>query len=89
MRPVEVTQDDVVGIAVQQSDYPMIQFMLNGELLHDQAINRFRGVVYPSIYLPENDVNDIQVQLIMNEQDFKEMSPHARFGPVIVARGLI
>lgn len=87
MRAVEVTQDDVIGVAVQQSDLPMVQFLLNGEPLHDQAINRFRGLVFPAIYLPPD--GDIQIELVMNESGFKEMSPHARFGPVIVARGLI
>ena len=72
----------------QQSDLPMVQFLLNGEPMHEHAINRFRGLVYPSIYLPESD-EEIQIQLVMNENEFRKMSPHARFGPVIVARGLI
>merc|ERR1711935_559616 len=52
MQKVEVENGDVVGVAVQQSDLPMIQFHLNGEALHDRAVNRFRGGVYPSILLP-------------------------------------
>jgi hypothetical protein len=96
MKAVEVKSDDTVGVAVQQSDLPMIQFLLNGEPLHELAINRFRGTVYPSIYISEatsdngNDKgSDIQIHLEMNENGFRQMSPHARFGPVIVARGLI
>jgi hypothetical protein len=96
MKEVKVTTDDTVGVAVQQSDLPMIQFLLNGEPLHELAINRFRGMVYPSIYVPEATSNndntngsDIQIHLEMNENGFRQMSPHARFGPVILARGLI
>ena len=99
MKWVPVKPDDTVGVAVQQSDLPMIQFLLNGEPLHELAINRFRGMVYPSIYIPEttatanNNNNqgnrDVEVVLEMNENGFRQMSPHARFGPVILARGLI
>lgn len=48
---------DTVGVAVQQSDLPMIQFLVNGEPLHHLAINRFRGTVYPSIWLPSSTVD--------------------------------
>lgn len=88
MRFVKVKNDDTVGVAVQQSDLPMVQFLLNGETLYDLAINRFRGMVYPSVYLPGSD-DEVKVQLVMNENDFRQLSPHPRFGPLIVARGLI
>lgn len=88
MKAVEVHANDTVGVAVQQSDLPMIQFLVNGEPKHELAINRFRGLVYPSIYLPECR-NEIEIQLVMGENGFRQMSPHARFGPVIVSRGLI
>jgi hypothetical protein len=88
MRVVKVQNDDTVGVAVQQSDLPMVQFLLNGETLYDLAINRFRGMVYPSIYLPESE-EEIKVELVMNENQFRQMSPHPRFGPLIVVRSLI
>lgn len=81
----ELREGDTVGVAVQQSDLPMIQFFLNGEPLHDIAVNRFRGAVYPSIFMR----NGFQTKLVIDENDFKEMSPHARFGPLIAARGII
>jgi hypothetical protein len=87
MQKVPVKADDTVGVAIQQSDLPMIQFLVNGEPLHDLAINRFRGTVFPSIYLPPGE--DVRATLVLDENDFQEMSPHARFGPVIVARGII
>lgn len=81
----ELRDGDTVGVAVQQSDLPMIQFFLNGEPLHDVAINRFRGAVYPSIYMREG----FKTSFVVDENQFKEMSPHARFGPLIAARGII
>lgn len=89
MRPIPNLQDgDTVGVAVQHSDLPMIQFLLNGEPLHELAINRFRGAVYPAIYIPQEE-NGITARVVFDENDFREMSPHARFGPLIVARGII
>jgi len=89
-----VKQNDVIGVAVQQSDLPMLQFLLNGEPLNDLAVNRFRGMVYPAVYLPAALSEDetsagICLQLVFDESQFEQMPPHARFGPVIVARGII
>jgi len=86
MKSIVGLQDgDTVGIAVQQSDLPMIQFLVNGEPLHELAINRFRGVIYPSVFLRKG----MKVTGAFHEDEFKEMSPHIRFGPLIAARGLI
>jgi len=87
MQKVPISENDTVGVAVQQSDLPMIQFLVNGEPMHELAINRFRGSVYPSVFLPHGE--QIKVKLVLDEEGFREMSPHARFGPVIVARGII
>ena len=76
---------DTIGVAVQQSDLPMVQFFLNGEPLHDLAINRFRGTVFPAVLLQDG----FTVKGVFEEDSFREMSPHARFGPLIVARGII
>lgn len=87
MRKIPVKNGSVVGVAVQQSDLPMIQFLLDGEPLHTLAINRFRGSVHPSIYLPENE--GLTAKLVFNESEFAQMSPHERFSQLIVARGII
>jgi hypothetical protein len=89
MRKVEVENGDVVGVAVQQSDLPMIQFYLNGEPLHDRAVNRFRGSVYPAICLPESVKGSLKVTLVLDEHCFKQKSPGQRFLPVIVARSIV
>mmetsp|Transcript_14700 Transcript_14700/g.17893 ORF Transcript_14700/g.17893 Transcript_14700/m.17893 type:complete len:240 (-) Transcript_14700:266-985(-) len=88
MKPIpNVQHGDTIGIAVQQDDLPMIQFLLNGEPLHEIAINRFRGTVFPSIYLQAT--SDLKVTFVWDENKFKEMSPSVRFNPLIVARGMI
>jgi len=76
---------DTIGVAVQQSDLPMIQLFLNGEPLHELAISRFRGAVHPAIFVQ----NEFRAKFIFNENEFKEISPHVRFGPLIAARGII
>lgn len=89
MRKVEVQNEDIVGVAVQQSDLPMVQFFLNGEPLHESAVNRFRGTVYPAICLPESAEETLKVDVVVAEEKFKGMSPSARFGPIIVARSIV
>lgn len=98
MRPIPGLRDgDVVGVAVQQSDLPMIQLLLNGEPLMQCTINRFRGTVFPAAYIPPGAggegerLEDEGISLVaeFDEDNFKEMSPHARFGPLIAARGII
>eukprot|EP00554_Chaetoceros_debilis_P006467 CAMPEP_0194077848 /NCGR_PEP_ID=MMETSP0149-20130528/4408_1 /TAXON_ID=122233 /ORGANISM="Chaetoceros debilis, Strain MM31A-1" /LENGTH=234 /DNA_ID=CAMNT_0038758997 /DNA_START=108 /DNA_END=809 /DNA_ORIENTATION=+ len=86
MRTIPNVQNgDTIGVAVQQSDLPMIQFLLNGEPLHELAISRFRGGVYPSVFVREG----YNVKFVWEEDEFKELSPHVRFGPLIPERGLI
>lgn len=90
MRSVEVVDGDVVGIAVQQSDLPMLQFTLNGELLHLSSINRFKGIVFPGIYLPHSRGEiEMRVSFVFSEDQFKFQSPGSKFGPLIVARSIV
>ena len=60
---------DTVGVALQQSDLPMIQFLVNGEPLHHLAINRFRGTVYPSVWFPPTIDHDDEEEEIENENE--------------------
>jgi len=88
MRKMTVSNEDVVGVIVQQSDLPMIQFLVNGEFRHDLSVNRFKGTVYPACFLIEND-SDFGLELVFQETDFKQKPPHSRCGPLLVARGII
>ena len=58
MSTIPVVNGDVVGIVLQQSDLPMLQFMLNGEMIYSASMNRFRGTVYPSVYIPIENNDD-------------------------------
>ena len=97
MRRIENLQNgDVLGVGMQQSDLPMIQFYLNGENLHDCAINRFRGTCYPSICLPEsacpsedNEGKDLKIQFITDEDEFKNKEQGEKFGSIIAARSIV
>lgn len=88
MGRITVSNGDVIGVVGQQADLPMIQFFLNGEAKHDQSITRFRGTVYPSIYLPaENE--GLVLKFVFHESQFKQKPPSSWISPVIVARGLV
>ena len=97
MSQIKVTDGDVVGVAVQQSDLPMVQILLNDVVLFDKSINRFRGTVHPAIYLPHDNDNEgthshsslLSLRLVFNERDFKGSPPSPKFAPVMVARGLV
>jgi hypothetical protein len=88
MCTIKVTNKDVIGVCVLQSDLPMLQFYLNGEQLHDKSINRFRGSVYPAVYLPA-DNEGLSLRLVFRENSFLKSPPSSRFCPVMVARGLV
>eukprot|EP00547_Thalassionema_nitzschioides_P001716 CAMPEP_0194215006 /NCGR_PEP_ID=MMETSP0156-20130528/16496_1 /TAXON_ID=33649 /ORGANISM="Thalassionema nitzschioides, Strain L26-B" /LENGTH=184 /DNA_ID=CAMNT_0038943411 /DNA_START=132 /DNA_END=686 /DNA_ORIENTATION=- len=87
MKKIPICDGDTLGVAVQQSDLPMVQFLINGEPQHHLAINRFRGTVYPSIYLAPGE--NVNAKLVLDEGEFLQEAPHARFGPIILARGII
>ena len=89
MCAIPVSSGDTVGILMQQSDLPMLQFYLNGELLHGSLINRFRGAVYPSLFLPHDDEHIFSLRIVFKESDFRKGPPSSRFIPVVVARGLV
>jgi hypothetical protein len=91
MATIPVAHGDVVGIIMQQSDLPMLQFMLNGEQLYTTYVNRFRGVVYPAMFLPNDDNTDdnFALRIVFQESEFKQSPPSSRFIPVMVARGLV
>mmetsp|Transcript_28842 Transcript_28842/g.40778 ORF Transcript_28842/g.40778 Transcript_28842/m.40778 type:complete len:204 (-) Transcript_28842:1219-1830(-) len=87
MVKIPIKDDDVIGVAVQQSDLPMIQFLINGTLQPNLSVMRFKGQVYPSILVPEGI--DLRATLVMDETEFKYTPPSSRFVPIMVARGLI
>ena len=66
---------DVIGIVVRQSEIPMIQLYLNGEAKDSLVVNRFRGTVYPSIFLPECSEGSISASFRYREDQFIKGPP--------------
>jgi hypothetical protein len=61
---------DVIGVIVKQSEIPMIQLTLNGVLQQELSINRFKGTVYPAIFLPECTVGSMSAKFLYREDQF-------------------
>jgi SPRY domain len=89
MSKIPVSNNDVIGIVVQQSDLPMIQFYLNGTQQYYASINRFRGSIYPSFYIPSSCNNNVTLKVAFLEHDFRQSIPNHSCSPVMVARGLM
>lgn len=71
MRDIPNLNDgDVIGVIVKQSEIPMIQLTLNGVLREELAINKFKGTVYPSIFLPECTVGSMSAKFLYREDHF-------------------
>jgi len=66
---------DVVGVVVRQSEIPMIQLYLNGEAQDGLVVSRFRGTVYPSVFLPECSKGSISASFLYREDQFVHGSP--------------
>lgn len=86
---------DVVGVAVQHSDLPMVQFLVNGEPLHHMAINRFRGAVHPAVWLDNNNDKEsrsrccVRVEFMWDEGRWKHEPPHGKFTAIMLARSIV
>lgn len=88
MSKIKVSNGDVIGVACQQSDLPMVQFLLNNEPLFGDSINRFKGQVHPAIYIPPQSDN-LSAKIVFDEKDFSKAPPSSKFSAVMVARGLV
>ena len=65
-----LSNGDVVGVVVKQSEIPMIQLYLNGVVQEELVVNRFRGTVYPSIFLPECTAGSMSAKFLYREDQF-------------------
>ena len=79
---------DVVGVAMQQSELPMIQLYLNGEVC-DAQVSRFRGTVYPSVYVPQCDAGSISATFLYRDDQFIHGPPSEGFETLIAERSLM
>lgn len=75
---------DVVGVLVQQSEVPMIQLYLNGD--HTGQISKFRGTVFPSIYLPPGSAS---ATFLYSTDQFVNGPPRPGFEPLMAERSIM
>ncbi len=84
---------DTVAVAVQQSDLPMIQFLHNGEWVPNLAIHRFRGSVYPSIFISNKAASESHFtatfQFLEHEFQHRPADSSKKLLPLIAARSLV
>ena len=85
----DLKDGDVIGIVVQQSELPMIQLWVNGQLEDGLQVTRFRGTVYPSIYLPQQGSNNVSASFLYREEQFVHGPPAPQFHPLIAGRSLV
>ena len=79
---------DVVGVAMQQSEIPMIQLYLNGECQYDSKVPKFRGTVFPSIYIPQSETT-ISAAFLYREDQFIHGPPSQGYECLIAERSLM
>jgi len=77
-----LNEGDVVGVAVQQSDIPMIRIFLNGEE-SSASVSKFRGTCFPAVYLPGAGVT-----FLYREDQFIHGRPSG-WDPLIAERSLV
>lgn len=85
----DLKDGDVIGVVVQQSELPMIQLFVNGEVEDGLQVTRFRGTVYPSIYLPQGSTANVSASFLYTEEQFIHGPPGPQFHPLITERCLM
>ena len=83
----DLKDGDIIGVVVQQSELPMIQLYVNGEIESGLQVTRFRGTVYPSIYLPEGA--NTSASFLYTDEQFVHGPPAPQFQPLIAERSLM
>ncbi|KAL7537253.1 hypothetical protein ACHAXR_010985 [Thalassiosira sp. AJA248-18] len=78
---------DVIGVAVQQSEIPMIQLYRNGEIQYESQVSRFRGTVFPSVYIPPESTTS--ATFLYREDQFVNEIPSPGLEPLIAERSLM
>jgi len=81
----QLKEGDVVGIAVQLSDFPMLQFFLNGEHLGGCDVSRVSGTVYPAVSVSGGAVLHVH----FGDDKWAHDPPSAAFQPILMAKDVI
>jgi len=78
---------DVIGVMVQQSELPMVQLYLNGEVQSEGQVSKFRGTVYPSVFLPPG--SEMSAKFLYREEQFIHGPSRPGFGPLLAERSIM
>ncbi len=78
---------DVVGVMVQQSEIPMVQLYLNGEVQSEGQVSKFRGTVFPSVFLPPGC--EMSAKFLYREEQFIHGPSRPGFGPLLAERSIM
>ena len=86
-KPITFKEGDVVGVHFDQTDFPMVQFTLNGELLTNASINRIRpaNMVYASVSLKSGS----SCELVFDGSNFTQKPIHTKYKMIVCATSLI
>ena len=91
MASLEMRAGDVIGVYIDQSGAPRVDFALNGKRLGpDYALPRskaeeIRGQIYPAVSVG----NGASLECDFDEAHFKHLSPTESFKSIIVAREML
>mmetsp|Transcript_22336 Transcript_22336/g.68943 ORF Transcript_22336/g.68943 Transcript_22336/m.68943 type:complete len:202 (-) Transcript_22336:2317-2922(-) len=77
--------NDVLGVYVQQSDLPMVQFYCNGQEIPETAVNRFRGLMYPCVSVMGGAI----VKVTFNEESWEYPPAQKKYQAMMKAQELI
>lgn len=84
MRTVRANPGDTIGVAIDMgAEKPFIKLLLNGELQDEFFLGRFRGSVFPSLWLPKPD-GSATATFVVDEASFGFKSPGANFLPLAI-----
>lgn len=82
---LELDDGDVLGVAVQQSDLPMLKFFRNGAEIPDSAVSRFRGTMFPAVSVS----GGVEVRVAFDAELWKHAPASGRYEPLMCAQSLI
>lgn len=81
----QLKRGDVVGVAVQLSDFPMISFYLNGSRLSGCDVQRFQGTVFPAVSVSNGAVLTVHFP----SSAWVHRPPTASFQPLLRSQDMI
>mmetsp|Transcript_30039 Transcript_30039/g.32729 ORF Transcript_30039/g.32729 Transcript_30039/m.32729 type:complete len:234 (-) Transcript_30039:274-975(-) len=84
-------ENDVIGVYWDQTDLPMLQFSLNGELLFSVSVNRIRpsNDMYVAVSLDGSKTSNGVFKIVFNEDEFKYPTIANKFKMIICSTKLI